>query len=80
MAFSSWADPEVITVICAGIVSILGGIAAFLKKVKGKTYKEMFQNIHKQDIEEIRKISENAINSIKEVVKEKESKANKPKE
>lgn len=72
MAFSSWTEPETITAICAGIGTLIGAIATFICKIKGKTWKEVVTNIHTEDLKTIADIAKKEINTVKKLVEEKD--------
>ncbi|OAL09727.1 hypothetical protein A6V39_05505 [Candidatus Mycoplasma haematobovis] len=79
MAFSSVSDPEVITAICIGVATVLGAIATCLKKIRGKSWKELLTNINKEELKIISDTVKEQTKLIKEVINEKE-KTNKSKQ
>lgn len=72
MTFSSVSDPEVITAICIGVATVLGAIATCLKKIRGKSWKELLTNINKEELKIISDTVKEQTKLIKEVINEKE--------
>lgn len=74
MAFDSWANPEVITAICAGIGTIISSILLAIKKYHGKPWKEILSKLFTTEIKEIERKIEDVAKNIQEIKNSKEKK------